>query len=198
MLRVAGTEPVTEVEGPGRRFTLWLQGCPIGCEGCCNPQMQSAEGGSLLHELKLAEEIVASQTEGLTIVGGEPLEQIDALNKLLDCLERLNYSKGIILFTGYTWPTIEADKEKFSTVRRCDLLIAGPFIQALSPDKRKWIGSSNQTVHFFSQKFSALEKNWPAHKNEIEIHIRDGELSINGFPLGESSEFEKFFKTQKG
>jgi anaerobic ribonucleoside-triphosphate reductase activating protein len=38
-LRIAQILPSTAAEGPGRRFTLWFQGCPLGCPGCCNPEM---------------------------------------------------------------------------------------------------------------------------------------------------------------
>jgi anaerobic ribonucleoside-triphosphate reductase activating protein len=44
-LRVAQVVPCTEAEGPGRRFALWFQGCPLRCPGCCNPEMLPFEGG---------------------------------------------------------------------------------------------------------------------------------------------------------
>ena len=43
-LRVAQIVPFTEAEGPGRRFALWFQGCPLRCPGCCNPEMLPFEG----------------------------------------------------------------------------------------------------------------------------------------------------------
>ena len=39
--------PCTEAEGPGARFALWFQGCPLRCPGCCNPEMLPFEGGTL-------------------------------------------------------------------------------------------------------------------------------------------------------
>src|SRR6266478_4833228 len=47
-VRVAQVVPCTEAEGPGRRFALWFQGCPLRCPGCCNPEMLPFEGGELL------------------------------------------------------------------------------------------------------------------------------------------------------
>jgi anaerobic ribonucleoside-triphosphate reductase activating protein len=44
-LQVAQIVPHTEAEGPGRRFALWFQGCPLRCAGCCNPEMLPFEGG---------------------------------------------------------------------------------------------------------------------------------------------------------
>lgn len=198
MLKVAGIESTTEVEGPGCRFALWLQGCSLGCAGCCNPHMHDPDGGELIDEQELAMKITASSTDGLTIVGGEPLEQIPALNRLMDCLNKAGYEKGCILFTGFTWDELNLDSEKLQLAKRFDLVVAGRFDRSLSPDKRNWIGSSNQTVHFFSDRFADLRKHWPEHKSEIEIHISDEEVSINGFPLGDESEFEKFFSQRKG
>ena len=45
VLSVAQIVPCTEAEGPGRRFALWFQGCPLRCPGCCNPEMLPFTGG---------------------------------------------------------------------------------------------------------------------------------------------------------
>src|SRR5207249_5294281 len=76
-LQVAQVVPVTEAEGPGRRFALWFQGCPLRCPGCCNPEMLPFEGGTVrpvdevLDEVRLARDRDA--IEGITLLGGEPL-----------------------------------------------------------------------------------------------------------------------------
>jgi anaerobic ribonucleoside-triphosphate reductase activating protein len=46
VLRVATIADDTEAEGPGRRWAIWLQGCPIRCAGCCNPEMFDERGGT--------------------------------------------------------------------------------------------------------------------------------------------------------
>ena len=38
VLSVAQIVSCTEAEGPGKRFALWFQGCPLRCPGCCNPE----------------------------------------------------------------------------------------------------------------------------------------------------------------
>src|SRR6059058_3547475 len=45
IVSVAHIVPCTEAEGPGKRFALWFQGCPLRCPGCCNPEMLPFEGG---------------------------------------------------------------------------------------------------------------------------------------------------------
>src|SRR5438874_3745508 len=77
LLRVAQAVPFTEAEGPGRRFALWFQGCPLRCPGCCNPEMLPFEGGRALRLAdvlaRVAEAARADGVEGLTLLGGEPL-----------------------------------------------------------------------------------------------------------------------------
>lgn len=193
MLRVGGAETVTEVEGPGRRFALWLQGCSRRCRGCCNPHLHNFSAGEPVPAHELAARITTSDSDGLTIVGGEPLEQLPGLKHLFDHLQTMGYDKSIMMFSGFSYAEIEADPEKLELVRRCDVLVAGPFVQQQAPDTRRWIGSRNQTVHFLGSRLDFLKDEWPAHKLEIEIHLDDEQISINGFPVGEKNEFEQIF-----
>src|SRR5436305_4279959 len=77
VLSVAQVVPCTEAEGPGRRYALWFQGCPLRCPGCCNPEMLPFHGGTprtvadVLAEIATARETHA--IEGITLLGGEPL-----------------------------------------------------------------------------------------------------------------------------
>src|SRR5947199_9112677 len=81
-LRVAQIVPCTEAEGPGKRFALWFQGCPLRCPGCCNPEMLPFEGGTMM----TVEEVVAllkqsvkgNGLEGITFLGGERLAHAGA------------------------------------------------------------------------------------------------------------------------
>src|SRR5438309_8509596 len=76
-MRIAQVVPCTEAEGPGRRFAVWFQGCPLRCPGCCNPEMLPFEGGQpiavagMLGQIRTA--AAAHQLEGITLLGGEPL-----------------------------------------------------------------------------------------------------------------------------
>src|SRR6516164_9862294 len=76
-LRVAQVVPCTEAEGPGRRFALWFQGCPLRCSGCCNPEMLPFEGGRPMGLGELLRQVQDAATahgiEGITLLGGEPL-----------------------------------------------------------------------------------------------------------------------------
>src|SRR5437879_4846567 len=76
-VRVAQIVACTEAEGPGKRFALWFQGCPLRCPGCCNPEMLPFEGGIAMTidaiTTQLRESVEANGLEGITLLGGEPL-----------------------------------------------------------------------------------------------------------------------------
>src|SRR5215468_4636164 len=77
VMRVAQIVPATEAEGPGVRFALWFQGCPLRCPGCCNPEMLPFEGGTPMtaaEVLRQVEQAVREHgVEGVSLLGGEPL-----------------------------------------------------------------------------------------------------------------------------
>ena len=91
-LSVAQIVPCTEAEGPGRRFALWFQGCPLRCAGCCNPEMLPFAGGQ---QIPLADVLVqvrraASEqgVEGITLLGGEPIAHASLKCRPHDCIPR--------------------------------------------------------------------------------------------------------------
>jgi anaerobic ribonucleoside-triphosphate reductase activating protein len=116
---------------------------------------------------------------GVTITGGDPLEQPEELLELLKLLYSLDLEKGIILFTGYTMDEIN---KIGGSVREClgyiDLLIDGRFenINKISSSLR---GSSNQNFFYFSDKIKEDELFFD---QEVEIHLRDDILLVTGFP----------------
>src|SRR5213082_2246047 len=75
-LQIAQVVPCTEAEGPGRRFAVWFQGCPLRCPGCCNPEFLPFRGGRATPLGELIGWLVATQQadglEGITLLGGEP------------------------------------------------------------------------------------------------------------------------------
>src|SRR5688572_3860937 len=77
VLSVAQVVPCTEAEGPGRRYALWFQGCPLRCPGCCNPEMLPFAGGTPRAAADILADIDQTRRhhaiEGLTLLGGEPL-----------------------------------------------------------------------------------------------------------------------------
>lgn len=181
-MQIAQIIDQTEVEGPGIRTAIWLQGCSLNCPGCCNQSYLPKQGGIFWNEEDLALHCSKINVQGITILGGEPLEQPKSLFQFIKNIKNIS-NHSIMLFTGYTWKYIEKHKDLKKIISQCDLVIAGPFIQKLSPSNKQWIGSKNQTIHFISDCYVSLEKEWKPHQNEIEFHIKDGEIIVNGTPF---------------
>jgi len=95
--------PVTEVEGPGKRACVWVQGCPIHCKGCGVPWTWNPKKGTrtTVDDIwkKIEMSIEKYDIEGITFLGGEPFEQALALAEL----GRRAKEKGlsIMAFSGY-------------------------------------------------------------------------------------------------
>src|SRR6516164_213379 len=86
-VRIATRVCDTEAEGPGRRWALWVQGCPLRCPGCCNPELlplRARDGSDKLATVdELAREALATPgIEGVSLLGGEPFAQAAPLAEL--------------------------------------------------------------------------------------------------------------------
>ena len=169
---------LSRVNGPGLRFVLWTQGCSKGCKNCFNPETWSFEKYKLLTPLEIFELIKNSSVSGVTITGGDPLEQPEELLELLILLESLNLSKGIILFTGFTIDEINKDFLRRKSLGYIDVLIDGRF----ENDKRisrGLRGSENQNIIYFSSKIKEEELNID---QEVEVCLEGDKISVTGFP----------------
>jgi anaerobic ribonucleoside-triphosphate reductase activating protein len=186
-LRLHALQPSSRANGPGLRCTIWLQGCTLGCPGCFNPETHTADGGEWVEVetlarriLALAEPAAGSETahriEGLTISGGEPLQQLPALLHLLQAV-RLNSRLGILLFSGYTWDEIQRMPAAGQLLGLLDVLIAGRY-QANRRLGQGLLGSTNQSIHLLTGRHTLAElQSVP----EAEIFITpDGQVIFSG------------------
>ncbi len=175
----------TQTEGPGWRFALWVQGCSIGCRGCCNPEMLSF-GKGRRHRVEEIHHIILNaqqqkMIEGVTFLGGEPFDQAYPLAFLAEKIQQSGLS--LMIFSGYTLEHLRRRRD-FATqalLHATDILVDGAYIKEEYTDKRRWIGSKNQTVHFLTQRYSADDPCW-LQPNSIEFILQNGELKIVGFP----------------
>jgi len=121
--------PVTTL-GPGRRIGIWFQGCSIRCPGCISADTWGP-GHRRLSPEQLIEQITPwlHDAEGITISGGEPFDQFDALRSLLEGLRRLS-KLDILVYSGYSLEQL--DEPLFQTKGLIDALISDPYIEALT------------------------------------------------------------------
>ncbi len=178
-LRLHAFEPFSRANGPGLRAVAWFQGCTLRCPGCFNPATHDPEGGLAYDTKKLAADILAlgNKIAGVSISGGEPLQQPQALLDLLQNLAASRSGLSTLLFSGYTLPEIDAMPLGAEILPHVDLLIAGRFV-ASRPCGQRLLGSANQQVHFLSSRHTASDL-IPVPARELIIH-QDGSLTSSG------------------
>lgn len=185
VLNLAGFLARSEVNGPGTRAVVWVQGCPLRCKGCFNPQFQSFSPASYVTVDSLADTVLAiSGIDGVTFSGGEPFLQAGPLAELGRLLRDAGLT--IVTYSGFTPAQIaeEADPTWPSLLAVTDILVAGPYIESCAePDHLK--GSANQQVIPLSTK-PGLSNKTRIPKNgqpRAEFTIaRDGSIITSGFP----------------
>lgn len=184
-LSIAQIVPATEAEGPGRRFALWFQGCPLRCPGCCNPEMLPFEGGTrmaLADVLAQIEDAVATHgVEGITLLGGEPLAHAASARALAQAVHDRGLT--VMVFSGYALEEARqlADPAVADLLALTDILVDGPYLRELPEARRRWIGSSNQQAHFLTDRYRADDPRWLL-PNTLEVRLRGLEVTVNGFP----------------
>jgi anaerobic ribonucleoside-triphosphate reductase activating protein len=185
LLPVAQIVPCTEAEGPGRRFALWFQGCPLRCPACCNPEMLPFEGGQTLAVAEIMEQVRGAAdrhgVEGITLLGGEPLAHAPEAAALAREVRRLALT--VMVFSGYTLEEIRrmVDPAVHDLLAHTDILVDGPYVRELPEARRRWIGSTNQRIHFFTERYRADDPCWRL-PNTLELRLEGREVTVNGFP----------------
>lgn len=208
--RVHAVEPRSRANGPGVRFVVWSQGCTLGCPGCFNPETHPAglppdaaadvpsagvpaagvpavrsAGGWMAGEWPVAELAAAAaaqagQAEGVTLTGGEPLQQPAAVAAFCAAI-RASTDLGIVVLTGYSRAEIEADRDRAAAVADADMVIAGRYNSRLhvgaglrgSANKEYWA----RTSRYRAGDFDAVP--------DLEIAVAaDGTITVSGMPDG--------------
>ena len=148
-IRIAGWEHDSIVDGPGLRFTLFTQGCDVHCKGCHNPQTWSLDGGRVETTDSIFNEIKSNPlTMGITLSGGEPFLQAEALIELVTRI-REETKLNVWAYSGHRFEDIEAGNSGEAArtlLHMVDVLVDGPFIEAEKSLTLKWRGSKNQRV----------------------------------------------------
>lgn len=147
--------PVT-VLGPGRRIGIWLQGCSIHCKGCISQDTWERDPGrdmSLSSLVAWCRQATRGGFDGVTISGGEPFDQPEALSALLDALIRWRDEGGpdfdILCYSGYPLATLRSRHPRL--LAKLDAIIPEPYVDSLPPT-HLWRGSANQQLVPLSER----------------------------------------------
>ena len=92
--RLHSLESFGTVDGPGTRFVVFVQGCPMRCAYCHNPDTWAMNGGTLMEPEEIYNQYKRNesfyQNGGITVTGGEPLMQVDFLIDLFTLAKKDN------------------------------------------------------------------------------------------------------------
>lgn len=172
--------------GPGKRLLLFLKGCSIHCEGCINSHLWSFEGGTPISEFEILEICEKEHLEGITIHGGEPLDQANELLKVVNLLKEKKFT--VILFTGY-WKK-ELNKTQIKVWNKADLVVAGRFEIKKRNVNLQFRGSTNQRIitHPGPYKHYKVKDGFTTAIITID---KSGKLNVNGFLTKDIEELVK-------
>lgn len=135
----------TTVDGPGFRTSIYFAGCRHECQGCHNPQSWDMAGG---REMTI-DEIVAIVRDGempVTLSGGDPLYQPEAVEALCRRLREENERMNIWLYTGFEYEYLAASERYAPLLELIDVVVDGPFVERLRDTELLFRGSSNQRL----------------------------------------------------
>ncbi|MCI4064544.1 radical SAM protein [Micromonospora sp. R77] len=175
----------TRAEGPGNRTAVWVQGCAIRCPGCFNPQLWGFRGGERTTPAELVRRVLDADTDGLTLLGGEPFDQAAALAEVAAGVRRAG--RSVMTFTGYTRDglrrAVDSGREDVAALlTETDLLVAGPFRADLIDTERPWVGSTNQEFALLTDRFPDLLDDLPRTPDRVEVVVDPtGRVAVNGW-----------------
>jgi anaerobic ribonucleoside-triphosphate reductase activating protein len=187
--------PVSQANGPGRRAVVFVQGCRLACKGCWNNRTHAFSGAEILvaDVLDRVLQYVSEQDlDGVTLSGGEPMQQAHDLAALLKDLRASIPAISIGMFTGYS--RRELDRGRFWTRQtsdtgdriglwqsirnELDFAVMGRY-NRLQPSADALCSSKNQNLYIFTARHSLDQ----FAEQSVEVAISaSGLTTITGFP----------------
>jgi anaerobic ribonucleoside-triphosphate reductase activating protein len=181
--------------GMGKRTGIWLQGCSIGCKGCISEHTWHKNEN---HKISVSDVLVKvksfnNQGCGITLSGGEPFEQPEALHNLLINLKNSGFN-DIMVYSGYRYNFL---KKKYSQILALlDILVDGKFVEGRETDYI-WKGSDNQNMIILTKnavlrdKYNNYQKNKGPERKLQMITANDHSIHIIGIPMQKDSKVIK-------
>jgi anaerobic ribonucleoside-triphosphate reductase activating protein len=143
--KTAGTVPESVVDGPGIRTAVFFQGCPHGCKGCHNPGTHGFGGGFVADTDDVLREAAKNPlVQGLTITGGEPFCQPDAVLALARGAKDM--SLDVWCYTGYRHEDLLPFPAAARALEFVDVLVDGEFVLEEKTHDLPFRGSRNQRI----------------------------------------------------
>lgn len=165
------------------RVMLTLQGCShTKCPGCTSSHTWDSNGGRLMPVNGLIRWMQSlPRVDGITLTGGEPSDQAEALACLLLQFRSAFPSAEVVLYSALLWPRLQQNHTPL--INLCDVVIAGPYVASLPPTPLA--GSSNQTLHLLTplaEQLYADRESWPLHRVQVGNLHQDNKVLMVGIP----------------
>jgi anaerobic ribonucleoside-triphosphate reductase activating protein len=174
--------PVTTL-GPGRRLGIWFQGCSIRCPGCISADTWATGKGVLdLEDLLERLDGWLPECDGITISGGEPFDQGDALLSLLTRL-RAKSGADVLVYSGHPFERLVDVLQRMGGL--IDALITDPYL-VHAPQTLPIRGSDNQRLHLLTplgrERFATFEDPERRAQTFDIMFDHDGAVWLAGIP----------------
>ena len=194
--RIHSLETFGTVDGPGIRFVVFVQGCPMRCLYCHNPDTWATTGGTEISVDEILQKYEDNKSfyknGGLTVTGGEPLLQIDFLTELFmkakaqgihTCID----TSGIVFK-----PDNKTIVDKMDVLMQYTDLVMLDIKHIRDEDHRKLTGHSNKNILAFARYLDQRKKPvWIRHVVVPGITFEEAELTELGHFLKTLSNMEK-------
>lgn len=135
--------------GNGIRTSIFVTGCTHKCFNCFNEEYQDPKAGKPWTD-KETEEVLNYVSDpnvaGLTLLGGEPFQNVDGLLPVVTKVREKVPNKDIWAYSGYTWDQLVDCPTKRQLLEQCDILVDGKFVDALKDPSLRFRGSKNQRI----------------------------------------------------
>ncbi|MBO6046806.1 MAG: radical SAM protein [Erysipelotrichaceae bacterium] len=187
-LRISEKIAHCEVLGPNKRSVIWVSGCEKHCPGCIAKTYHSSQNGTEEEVADVVRWFLETGDNHLTISGGEPFLQADALNDMLIQIKKVK-DIGVIVYTGY-----KIEELNHPLLNQIDIVIDGEYIETLNDD-RPYIGSSNQRLICLTHRYDNVMDYYQSEGRQITITALKDKTILVGVP---SRQQYLMWQTMKG
>lgn len=181
LLNIASYQPDVTNLGPGKRFVIWLQGCPFDCKNCMSQNWIPFEAANLIKVDDLVKTVIQTEgIDGITLSGGEPMMQAGMLQRFLSEVKRIKPTLTVICFTGFKPKQLQWNEAK-QLLSQLDVLISGLYVDSLN-DNKGLRGSSNQEVTFLTERLIEYKEAFNSGTRQLEVTVANSDIFITGMP----------------
>ncbi|MCL1630721.1 pyruvate formate-lyase-activating protein [Sporolactobacillus sp. CPB3-1] len=194
---IHSVESFGTVDGPGIRFVVFTQGCPLRCKFCHNVDTRAIGTGKsisveeIIHELKEYLPFIQASGGGITVSGGEALLQIPFLTELFKACKAIGVHTALDT-SGCCYVDAPFFHKKFDELAKyTDLVLLD--IKEIDSERHKWLtGQPNKHILAFARLLSAKHiPTWIRHVLVPTITDSEEDLSALGSFINSLSNVER-------